>query len=406
MARWRGWKALVHDAIDTTTDLVGEGHASAHRTIQRVSDEVPGLGPAVGLVQDYGVQLSTKGTLWSVKAVNRLVEVLSDAALDAAPLPTPDDPPVPQRSDILGTPAWVGDAALAAINGAIGDHLARTHNPLDLGFRLRVGDRYLTAPDRLSGALLVLVHGLGTTEWGWSLDAEQALGDPAATYGTELGAAHDLLPVYARYNTGRRVGENGRALAEALEGHAGDAARIVLLGHSMGGLVVRSACHQAAELGHSWLARVEWVVSLGTPHQGAPLARFGAAAAKGLDAVDLPATQVLARILAGRSAGVRDLEHGELLGRDPDCDAAPEARVVPLTPGPRYAFLATTLTRDPDHPVGQLVGDLMVRRASAEGPLVHETFPVHREVVGGVAHARNQADPDILARLSALLREA
>jgi len=404
MARWRGWKALVHDAVDTTTDLVAEGHASARRRIQRVADEVPGLGPAVGVVQE-GVQLGTQGSLRSVKAVNRLVEALSDVALDATMAPTPEGEPVPQRSDIVGSTAWVADAALGAINGAIGDHLARAGNPLDLGMGLRVGDRTLAEGDRLSEGVLVLVHGLGTTEWCWSLEAEEAFGDPAATYGTLLGAAHDLQPVYARYNTGRRIADNGRALAEALEAHVSDAERIVLLGHSMGGLVVRSACHHGRELGHGWVERVAWVVSLGTPHQGAPLARLGALATRGLDAVDVPTTKVLAKLLAGRSAGVRDLEHGELLGRDPDATCPPEERAVPLMQGPRYAFLATTLTQDPEHPVGRLVGDLLVLRASAEGPLVHGAFPVHRDVLGGVAHARTQADPDILARLTALLGE-
>jgi pimeloyl-ACP methyl ester carboxylesterase len=402
VARWRGLKALVHDAIDSTTDLVGEGHASTHRAIQRVTQEVPGLGP-VDAVQ-RGVHLGTRGTLASVKAVNRLVEWLSDAALDASvPSPTPDGEPVPQRSDIVGSAAWVADAGLGALNGTVGDHLARTGNPLDLGFQLRHGDRYLGPDDALDGALLVLIHGLGTTEWCWSLDAEQAFGDPAATYGTRLGEAHGLTPVYARYNTGRRIQENGLALAEALERHAASAERVVLLGHSMGGLVARSACHQAAQAGHTWLAKTDWTISVGTPHQGAPLARFGATATSGLDAVDLPTTRILARILAGRSAGVRDLEHGELLGRDPDATAAPEDRVVPLQEGLRYAFLATTLTQDPEHPVGRLLGDLLVLRASAEGPLLHEDFPVHREVVGGLPHARTQADPDILARLSALL---
>jgi len=403
VAHWRGLKALVHDAIDSTTDLVGEGHASAHRGIQRLADEVPGLGGPVGVVRE-GVHLGTRGTLASVKAVNRLVEMLSDTALDATvPSPAPDVEPVPQRSDILGSAAWVADAGLGALNGTVGDHLARTGNPLDLGFRLRHGDRYLIGDDRVDGELLVLIHGLGTTEWCWSMDAETAFGDPAATYGTRLGEAHGLTPVYARYNTGRRIQENGQALAEALERHAAHAERLVLLGHSMGGLVARSASHHAAQAGHTWLAKADWVVSVGTPHQGAPLARFGATATSGLGAVDLPTTRILSKILAGRSAGVRDLEHGELLGRDPDATAAPEDRVVPLQEGLRYAFLATTLTKDPEHPIGRLIGDLLVLRASAEGPLLHEDFPVHRDVVGGLPHPRTQADPFILERLMTLL---
>jgi len=404
MATWRGWKALVHDAIDATTGLVGEGHASTHRRIQQAADAVPGLGAPVGLVRE-GVHLGTRGTLASIQAVNRLVEVLTDEAIDLADLPAPDGPPIPQRSDITQTAAWVGDMALATVNAAIGDHLARAGNPLDLGFHLRHGDRYLGPDDMLTEPLLVLVHGLAATEWCWSLGAEEAFGDPAATYGTELGRDHGLVPVYARHNSGRRVQENGLALAQALERHASGAPRLVLLGHSMGGLVVRSACHQAAEAGMDWVERTDWVISVGTPHQGAPLAQFGAGATRGLDAIDLPTTRILGRILGARSAGVRDLEQGELLGRDPDAVCAPEDRVVPLTPGPRYAFLAATLTQDPEHPVGKLMGDLLVRQASAEGPLLHDTFPVHRDVVGGVAHPRSQADARILERLRLLLQD-
>jgi pimeloyl-ACP methyl ester carboxylesterase len=144
--------------------------------------------------------------------------------------------------------------------------------------------------------------------------------------GTELGAAYGMQPIYARYNTGRRVHTNGLALARALERHASGADRIVLLGHSMGGLVARSACHQAAALGHRWLAATDWVISLGTPHQGAPLAKLGAAVTGGLDRIDLPAPKVLARLLAARSAGVRDLELGELLDRDPDIVRPPRSR--------------------------------------------------------------------------------
>lgn len=407
MRRLRGLKALVHDAVDATTDLVGEGHASVHRSVRRVADRIETVALPTRLVSG-AVELGTNGTLGTVKAVNRVVEALSDAALDAAvTVDTGPEDPIPLRSDAIGSTAWLADAALGAVNGALGDHLAARDSGLDLGLVLRHG-AYIdpTDPPELPGDLVVLVHGLGTTEWCWALDAEAYHGDPAATFGSMLQRDAGLTPVFVRYNSGRRVADSGRALADALEALVASSSprRIVLLGHSMGGLVARSACHAAA-YGYSWLDRVDLVISLGTPHQGAQLARFGQAAASGLGAVDLPATQVLARILAGRSAGIRDLEHGDItdLGPDPDATATPAGRVVPLIDGITYAFLSATLTSDPDHVVSQWLGDLLVQVGSASGPARHETFPIHTSTFGGVAHHQLQCHPEVYAQVAALI---
>ncbi|MEM6927662.1 MAG: alpha/beta fold hydrolase, partial [Myxococcota bacterium] len=361
MRRWLGLKALVHDAIDATTDLVREGHASVHRNIERITQAI---GEPADPVDDVRrtVHLGTEGVLASVHVVQRVVERLTDAGLDAVlPSEMADEPAVPLRSDIVGTPEWVADAALGAVNAAIGDHLAERDNALDLGLVLRHGDRYLDASTDLAGTVVVLVHGLGTTEWCWSLFAEDYHGDPATTFGTLLVQDTGSTVVFARYNTGRPVATNGRELAEAIERHTKGAERIVLVGHSMGGLVSRAACQAAATAGHTWLTRTDLVVSLGTPHQGAPLARFGQTATEGLGAIDLPATRILSRILAGRSAGVRDLEHGDVgdAGPDPDARAAPEDRVVPLQPGIRYAFLSATVAAR-DDPASAWLGDLLV----------------------------------------------
>ncbi|WP_371827533.1 hypothetical protein [Amycolatopsis sp. WQ 127309] len=48
---------------------------------------------------------------------------------------------------------------------------------------------------------------------------------------------------------------------------------IVLIGHSMGGLVARSALYQAQEQLVSWLPRVTGLVCLSTPRNGAPSER-------------------------------------------------------------------------------------------------------------------------------------
>src|SRR5262249_13101406 len=157
--------------------------------------------------------------------------------------------------------------------------------------------------------------------------------------------------------------ENGRALARLLSRL--DAEEIVLVGHSMGGLVARSA----AAAGGEWVARLKQVVCIGSPHLGAPLAKGVPVLAAVLRAVDAAGTQVPASVLDGRSAGIRDLRTG--------CD-------VPFVDSVRYAFIAASVTRDPEHPLGQLVGDLLVRLPSAAGEI-----RVGR-VLGGVNHLELQ----------------
>jgi pimeloyl-ACP methyl ester carboxylesterase len=402
MKRLRGLKALVHDAVDATTGLVREGQDSTGRSVVRAAGLVPGLGDAAGLAELLR-RLGTGATLASVRGVNRLVEALTDAVLDELPLPEVPSAPVPLRSDAIGSPAWVADAALGLLGGAVGDRLGPRHAGLDLGFRLRIGDRYVDeAPDavhELGRRVVVLVHGLGTTEWSWCLEAAARLGAPDAHLGTRLAALQGWSPVLARYNTGRRVATSAAALSDALDALVAraDVAEIALVGHSMGGLVARAAAWRAEQEGRPWVARARAVATLGSPHQGAPLARFGDQAAGWLAAVDLPVAQVLARLVEARSAGIHDLRTGAVEGV---ADGAP-----PLVPRLRYAFLSSTITRDPEHPVGQALGDLLVRVPSASGPAGAAAGHAVR-VVGGVTHAQLQVHPAVLEALAAFLAEA
>ncbi len=392
MSTWRGVKALIHDAIDATTHLVGEGHASVARNVRRVSDAIEPLSGPVAAVD--GVRGTvTEGVLQSIRWVNRAVEGLSDTALDAL-LDTAHDavgPLIPMRGDLIGDKRLVADAALGLVNGVVGDHLARVNPGLDLGFELRHGDERLqgTAPANATGRVVVLVHGLATTEWSWCLGAESAFGDPGTNYGTLLARDFALTPLFARYNTGRSVPENGALLADALERTLAawpvPVTDVVLIGHSMGGLVCRAACNTGQRHGHAWVSALRTVISLGTPHQGAPLAAFTDAATPVLAAVDLPATRILARVLDIRSAGIRDLSHGEV-GDDGD----------PLLPGVVWHFLSGTVTTDPEHPVGRFIGDLLVRSHSAWGPVeTREHIEIATAHLGGAWHHQLQCDPRI-----------
>jgi triacylglycerol lipase len=400
--RLRGLKALVHDAVDGTTDLVEVGHESAARSITRMSERVPALQQP-GRVVDTLRRASTRGVLLTVKTINRAVEALTDLALDVAHPALVDgtaEPSraIPMRSDAPGSAAWAADAALGLANGTFGDGLA-DQDGLDLGMEVRVGDRYLpldadawraALPDA-SPRVALFVHGLATTEWSWCLASEAYHGDPATCFGTLLQRDLGFTPLYLRYNTGRRIPENGERLARILdrllEVYPTPIEDLTLLGHSMGGLVLRSACHHGS--GAPWTDRVSRVFTFGSPHEGAPLARFGDALAGVLEAVDTPATQVLARVLDGLSAGIKDLRHGTV--------TADELLEEVALPRVRYHFLSATVTMDADHPFGQLVGDLLVRTPSAEGPATLREAHFHIETAhhGGVMHHQLQNHPAV-----------
>ncbi|AKF02940.1 esterase/lipase family protein [Sandaracinus amylolyticus] len=422
MRRWRGLKALVHDAVDATTELVEEGHESTSRTVMRVLGAIEPLAEPARAVDEVR-RVTTHGVLATIRAVNRAVEVVTDVGLDAAEhavrmkgLPL-EDPAVPMRSDALRTMRGIGDAAMGVVNGAIGDRLHARSNGLDLGMQLRHADAYLPldAPvDRdavarvLEGAtpkVAVLVHGLMATEWSWCLESEAYWGDPAASFGTLLARDLGYTPIFARYNTGRHVSENGRRLAgeiaRLVDAYPVPIEEIVLIGHSMGGLVVRSACHYASEEGLLWTAKVKRVISLGSPHHGAPLERVGLVAARVLGAIDTPGTRIPARLIEARSAGIKDLGRGKLvdedwLGRDPDALRDDACREIPLLDHAAYHFLSATITADRDHLVAKVIGDLLVLSPSACGErLTHRTFPIDVQHFGGVLHHQLQNHPAV-----------
>lgn len=277
---------------------------------------------------------------------------------------------------LLGPDAAVSsrerEAVVAALNGVMGDRLAAQGNPLAIRMSLQHGGQALplSSPDlaqRLPGArdrVLLMVHGLcmGPTQWLRN----------GHDHGQALAEAGGFTPLYLHYNSGRHVSDNGRDLAALLrdlhQQWPVPLEDIVILGHSMGGLVARSACHQAQ--GEPWLARLSKLVFLGTPHQGAPLARGG----HWIDGVlgASPYTAAFAKLARKRSAGIGDLRHGSLLGSDwADAQAFAHGRdtrtPVPLPAGVACFAVAASLGGQTGDLKDALLGDGLVPVASALG---------------------------------------
>lgn len=267
-----------------------------------------------------------------------------------------------------------GATIIAAVNGLIGDDLDARQSALAEPMSIRVDGQVvgLTASELAAAypdaqrRIVVALHGLVESEFHWSMGGSEPYADRLARSG--------VTTVFIRYNTGRRVSTNGRDLAELLD----DLVRrwpvpvesIGLLGHSMGGLVARSAAHYGRAAGHGWVGRTTATVSLGTPHLGAPLesiAHFGSA---GL--MKLPETRALGRLLRRRSGGIRDLRAGSIVdedwtGRDPDDLARAAAAEVELLPGAEHYFVTATVTRNPRNPLSRIIGDGLVLHHSASG---------------------------------------
>ena len=258
-----------------------------------------------------------------------------------------------------------GAAVLAIINGLVGDTLEAERSELTQPMAIRIGgvpvgvEAFAQPTPRLA----VFLHGLMETEFSWGR---------TPNYGSRLAAEAGWTPVYVRYNSGRRISENGRSLADLLEATVAEwpveVDALALIGHSMGGLVARSAAHQAAETGADWVRQVTHVVSLGTPHRGAPLEEIVHLGSAGLALV--PETNAISRFLRRRSGGIRDLRHGSLVdedwsGRDPDALRAVACKEVPLLDGATHCFVSASLTRSPRNPLGRLLGDMLVLPSSA-----------------------------------------
>jgi pimeloyl-ACP methyl ester carboxylesterase len=332
-----GASRLIVQAVSGVTELV----EAVHMKVLDKAIGTPAVRPVAGV---------TRFVYRSIKGVTGAV----GGALDLA---------LARLAPELAQPGWAGrEALLAALNGVVGDHLARSGNPLAIPMQLRT--RAALPP---SGRIVVLVHGLCMNDAQWLRDG--------VDHGAMLERERGYTPVYVHYNSGRHISENGAALSAQLDALLATwpvpVTELAIVGHSMGGLVARSACHYGAQHGHGWLNTLRKLVFLGTPHHGAPLERGGnwVHLLTDLSAYSAP----FSRLAKLRSAGITDLRHGSVLdddwdGRDRFAHGAPLPQVVPLPQGVQcHALGATIGKREGDLADRMLAGDGLVPLASALG---------------------------------------
>jgi triacylglycerol lipase len=300
------------------------------------------------------------------------------------------------------------------LNGVVGDYLDATANGLaiDMGF---YRDGKLVDPSQLfrhhnhDGStsplrICVLVHGLTDDETTWQYpkkknnNSNEDNGDGTLPhedeeqddYGRSLQRDLGLEPLYLRYNTGLHISTNGSKLCQLMDelwravsvhntnttaNNTGTGIQeIVFIGHSMGGLVTRSACLEAAKRQRPWVRKVGRVIFLGTPHLGSYWEQAGHVVSYTLGAVPRPYMRLAADVVNLRSVGIQDLRFGYVQPEDwqgeendPDAFLNNTKQRAALLEWVTYYIITGTVTTNPQPPMSLLFGDALVRKDSAQG---------------------------------------
>lgn len=395
-----GLGSLSIEAVTQVTRLV----ESLHHTITQA--------PAPLGAARSGTTRGITGLVYrSVRGVTALVGGTLDMALARL------HPLLAGRTPALSSPER--EALLAALNGVLGDHLAASANPLAIPMRLRRDGVPLQADSvpADSSKIAVLVHGLCMNDRQWArsrsapdapyeADSSTDAGADAAELARELG----YRVLHLHYNSGRHISHNGRDFSDLLQAsiaHCPQVDELVLIGHSMGGLVSRSACHYAALAGHDWLPKLRSMVFLGTPHHGAALERGG----NGLDLLlgASPYTAPFARLCKIRSAGITDLRYGNVRdedwhGQDRFARAGDRRQPLALPSHVRCFAVAASTGKQPGDVGDRVFGDGLVSVESALGrhpdPGMALSIPESRQWVGyGINHLQLLHHPAVYAQM-------
>ena len=304
---------------------------------------------------------------------------------------------------------------LPVLNGALGDQLAARFDPRAIRMSFRRGGHDvavaalgLTEPHQKT---VIYVHGLMGDELIWQTGFGDAPG--SRRYGPRLAEETRSRALYLRFNSGLHLSENGRELNRLLTELVSiwpDAiGELVLVGHSMGGLIIRSAGHYASseEIKNEelkvkdepvppsksedqflifnsqllinkapWLAHLRSIFLIGTPNDGSWLEQNSHFTARLLERINLFPTRFLSKALNQRSNGIKDLRYSILVDEDwQDAhanDLTPPRTPVPPLPGVQYHILmGSWLKATRPSALREYFGDGLVGHGSARG---HATF--------------------------------
>jgi len=299
-------------------------------------------------------------------------------------------------------PSIINSRQQSILNGIIGDSLSDQESPLAI--------QMSHSGQVLSGKVCIFVHGLCDSESTWQFSKETS-----QSYGSLLEEDFGYSPLHIRYNSGLHISTNGKLLDELIQELIEDAdtpiKEIIFVGHSMGGLVVRSACHYGTKQNNSWVDLVSKTFLLGTPHQGSDIEKLGHLTSTILKTVPNLVTKGIAAIGNKRSAGIKDLRFGYLVDEDwKDKDQnrfwQSQKNHIPLLDHVEYYLIAGSLAKESKNILAEYFGDGLVNSKSVSGQSFIKSksidFPSdHFKTFKGISHSQLTKDREVYDQIKA-----
>ncbi len=383
----RGYSATAKIALQEGAARVQEIHGAIANTAFDVLRKIPAVSGTAAVVETVHNAITS--------GVYAAIHHGGGGLLDVAAALEKRVPPAANAAP----PSRLASNLRSAINGAFGDHLADSGSVLAITMALYQNGHPVALTRAALGQvwpqkgerLCLFVHGLGCNEQCWQADIKA---DPMATdIPRRLAADTRYTCLELRYNTGLPIDDNGQQLSELLEellaAWPHPVAELLIISHSMGGLLTRSAFTQGVAAGCTWPQTLRKVICLGTPHLGSPVERLGQFTTAALSLS--PITAPLARFAAKRSQGIQDLRHGP--GRH-EC-----------TSHVAWRFIGGSLSDDPESPLSKLVGDGLVTPESATAHEPEGEGDSCSVRLGSVSHMGLLNDPRVYQQILAWLDE-
>lgn len=259
--------------------------------------------------------------------------------------------------------------AQGILNGVMGDKLHDWDHPSAIAMQFIDIEREPTTlfeqQERAINGIAIFLHGLCLNENEWQNEQTQLFVQALKAKGIE--------PVWLRYNSGLGISENGERLAHLIEAQwdADSEKTITFIGHSMGGLVARSAIYYAQHhADQAWLRSVTHSVYVASPHEGAKLEKLGHFVNSILGYS--PYTKPLMSLGNIRSRGIRSLRYSNIEEHEEDQPFLPSN---PFNHEIQHLMIGARL---PNPFFQWLLGDGLVTDSSA---MAVSHFPIDHEQV-------------------------